>query len=372
MKHVLIVDPDIDFRGDLTIELKKLGDYKVSAVPTLNEACLALIQETQDVAFIPMTDDDRPVRSLLVLQSDIRVIMTTNSVSGLPDKFANKVHGILPKNRLDTALSGILAIVFDKTNRGTDTLESTTARAAIHTGILGPRVQSALLLNGAQLVTNWGDLSKAEASLIAETVSEGWTEAVKTTQVQFLRLPERGAVFLLYTRTIASQSEKPGKRYVLTLVSAPEVSLSWLRARADALVGSLSQALVKRPSATADPQPEPEITPNGPTYAIAWRPITAVPETRIIPLRRALERIAIANACALTYIDVKPQLIHLVVTCPPSRSSSWAAHILKSGADEALRQAYGSTKPLWDLGYYARESADPLTPAELNIFLQRQ
>jgi hypothetical protein len=88
-------------------------------------------------------------------------------------------------------------------------------------------------------------------------------------------------------------------------------------------------------------------------------------------VRRALERIAIANACALTYVDVQAQLIHIVVTCPPGRSSGWAVHMLKSGSDEAIRREYGQTRPLWHVGHYARESNDPLSDAELNIFLQQ-
>lgn len=364
MRRVLIIDADKQFATDLWVALRKLGDFKVTIARTLNEACLALIQETQDLAFLPLDHDDRPIRSLLVLQSDLHIVLTTSTIATSPsESISGKTDGILPKDRLDTALPGILAIVFDQLKSAVDT---PSAHAAIHTGILGPRVQAALLLQGKKLVTYWGKLSKAEANLISETVNEGWTEAEKNTQVQFLRLPEQGHVLLLYTRVISPKHPiNREKRYLFTLVAAPEVSLSWLRTRADKLVENLSSIMY-----TAATPAKPTTIANTPTYAIVWsteQPITA---TQISPVRHTLERIAIANACALTHIDVQPQLVHIVVTCPPGRSSGWAVHTLKSGSDEAIRQEFKQTRPVWHVGHYARESTEPLTPAELNIFLR--
>jgi REP element-mobilizing transposase RayT len=364
MRRVLIIDSDKQFATDLWVALRQFGDFKVTTTRTLNEACLALIQETQDLVFLPLTNDDRPIRSLLVLQSDLPIILTTTDIeTNLPDTISSKTHGILLKNRLDTALPGILAIAFNQIKQ---TVDTPTAHAAIHTGTLGPRVQAALLLQGRKLVTHWGMLSKAEANLITGTVNEGWSEAEKNTQVQFLRLPEQGHVLLLYTRVLAPrQPISRDKCYLFTLVAAPEVSLSWLRTRADKLVENLSSVVY-----TAVTPTKPTTTPNSPTYAIVWAAEQPFLTEQVPQVRRALERIAIANACALTHIDVQSQLIHLVVTCPPGRSSGWAVHTLKSGSDEAIRQEAKQTRPLWNLGHYARESVEPLTSAELNVFLQ--
>jgi REP element-mobilizing transposase RayT len=364
MRRVLIIDEDKQFATDLWVALRKLGDFKVTVCRTLNEACLALIQETQDLAFLPLKYDDRPIRSLLALQSELCVVLTSSDiVTSLPESISAKTAGLLLKNRLHTALPGILAIVFDQAKPTVDTPD---AHAAIHTGILGPRVQAGLLLQGKKLVTHWGNLSKANANLITETVNQGWAEAEKNTQVQFLRFPEQGHVLLLYTRVLSpGQPVDQEKRYLFTLVAAPEVSLSWLRTRADKLVENLSYVVY-----TAAAPPKPVTTPNSPTYAIVWAAEQPFATTQVPLVRRTLERIAIANACALTHIDVQPQLIHLVVTCPPGRSSGWAVHTLKSGSDEAIRQEIEQKRPLWNLGHYARESAEPLTSAELNIFLQ--
>jgi REP element-mobilizing transposase RayT len=87
-------------------------------------------------------------------------------------------------------------------------------------------------------------------------------------------------------------------------------------------------------------------------------------------LRRALERLAAANACVLTHTLVRPELVHLVVTCPPGRDSAWAAYLFKNGSEQVIQQQFGVAATLWDKGFYAVESADPLATAELNIFLE--
>ena len=363
-KRVLIIDEDKQFATNLWTTLRQLGDYKITTARTLNQACLALIQETQDLAFLPLPNDDRPIRSLLVLQSDLHIVLCTPSIieTNLPAKIVTKTHGLLPKDRLDTALPSLLSIIFDQTNA---IPEEPTTHTAIHTGTLGPRVQAALLLKQGELITHWGKLAKSEANLIAQTITPDWTDTEKTSQVQFFRLPEQGNILLLYTRAISVQGRVNNKKQMLlTLVSAPEVSLSWLRARADKLVGNLGSVM----TTTAVSPPKP----TAPSYAIAWRTQQPIPKTRLIPFRRILERVAIANACALTYIDVQPQLIHTVITCPPGRNSGWATHILKSSSEEVIQQEYQETRPLWDIGHYARESSDPLTPTELNIFLKQQ
>lgn len=366
MKRVLIIDEDKQFITNLWAALRQLGDYKITTARTLNEACLALIQETQDLAFLPMSEDDRPIRSLLVLQSDLHIVLSTPNAtqSTLNDKISSKIKGILPKDRLETALPGILAIIFDQTPPA---IESPTAHAAIHTGALGPRVQAALLLQENKLITHWGKLGKSEATLIAQNIAQGWTETDKTSQVQFLRLPEHGHVLLLYTRVIAPhQSDHQAKNYLLTLVAAPEVSLSWLRTRADRLVGNLGNVVYT--TAVSPPKAPHSTTPS---FAVAWQPQEPIPQTELGSIKQILERIAITNACALTYINIQPQLVHIVISCPPGRSSGWTVHTLKSGSEEILQQEYQRTRPLWDVGHYARESTEPLTLAELNIFLRQ-
>jgi REP element-mobilizing transposase RayT len=87
-------------------------------------------------------------------------------------------------------------------------------------------------------------------------------------------------------------------------------------------------------------------------------------------LRRALERIAKANACLLPHFDVTNQYVHLVVNCPPGRNSTWAAHLFKNGSERELQTQFQVRTSFWSPGHYAITSADPLSPAELDLFMQ--
>ena len=103
MRYVLIIDEDKQFATNLWEALRQLGDYKITIARTLNEACLSLIQETQDLAFLPLSNDDRPLRSLLVLQSDLHLVLTTPTATPtkLNEKISRRIRGILPKDSLD-------------------------------------------------------------------------------------------------------------------------------------------------------------------------------------------------------------------------------------------------------------------------------
>jgi hypothetical protein len=88
-----------------------------------------------------------------------------------------------------------------------------------------------------------------------------------------------------------------------------------------------------------------------------------------IPLRRAISRLAVANACVLTHVQVQVDLVQLVVTVPPGREASWAAYLFKNGSEQTIHQEFELRGSLWETGFYAIESTEPLSEAELNLFL---
>ncbi|MBK9053554.1 MAG: transposase [Chloroflexi bacterium] len=116
------------------------------------------------------------------------------------------------------------------------------------------------------------------------------------------------------------------------------------------------------------PPPQPVRTNHA--YAILWRAREPLPDFLHIPLRRALERIAKANACMLTHFDVTEQYVHLVVNCPPGRNGTWAAHLFKNGSERELQTQFQVRTTFWTTGHYATESPDPLPHAELDLFMQ--
>jgi hypothetical protein len=179
-------------------------------------------------------------------------------------------------------------------------------------------------------------------------------------------LAARAGDLLLYSRAVTDE-------YLLTLVALPETPLRELRQQARTVTAQLE--LVLQGKTLQDAQAETTAAaPNGQriSYAIVWRPIRPIPKSLHIPLRRAIERLAMANACTLSYTSVHERLIHLVVTCPPGYDSTWAAYLFKNGSEDTIQREYGVAASLWDTGFYAIESTDPLSEAELNLFLERE
>ena len=226
---------------------------------------------------------------------------------------------------------------------------------------MGRLVQTAVFAHGTSLLGYWGQLKDAEATTVAQHVGEEWGPGAHQSQLQFIHLPTRSGDLLLYSRCVEAT-------YLLTLVALPETPVSQLRQRADRLAGVLQDVLRGKPAPIEADEAE---AAGRHTYAIVWRPTDALPQALFIPLRRIIERLAEANGCILTHIEVRSELVHLVVNCPPGRNSSWAAYLFKTGTTEAIQREYGISLTLWETGFYAAETADPLSDAELNLFLER-
>ncbi|MCA9971815.1 MAG: hypothetical protein KC425_16435, partial [Anaerolineales bacterium] len=158
--------------------------------------------------------------------------------------------------------------------------------------------------------------------------------------------------------------------YLLTLAALPETPLREVRLRARQLTESLAEALRGGPGAGGiGVQIDTGLLGRRKSYALVWRPVRPLPKSLHVPLRRALERLALANACVITFIQVQAELVHMIVLCPPENDSSWAAYLFKRGAESMIQQEFGVSATLWENGYYAAESTEPLSAAELKVFL---
>ena len=176
-------------------------------------------------------------------------------------------------------------------------------------------------------------------------------------------MPARAGDLLLYTHHVMED-------YYLTLVALPETPLGELRTEAVRMVVSLKKIVLGRTAPLK--LPEADLTVDGrPSYSLVWRPVSALPNSLFIPLRRALERLAQANACILTHILVESEFVHVVANCPPGRDSTWAAYLFKNGSEQTIQQQYGVAASLWETGFYAIAATDPLKETELHIFLER-
>ncbi|RMG99288.1 MAG: hypothetical protein D6706_05750 [Chloroflexi bacterium] len=365
IRHALVLEPDQNFASRLVAALGQIGVFAVAVVHTINEGVSQLARQRFDVAFIPVSSDARAVDLLRQVQPDLRLIVTTPSPDyALPEVYLGNVQGVLLRSHVQADLAAVVAEAMKQPlpQGVADSSPEKQGETAVFDELLqqiriGRRIQAVVLTKGDRLVTFHGYLHRHEAILIASKVSE---TRFRTTRIQFLHLPGRAGELMLFTRHI-SQS------YFLTLAAMSEVSLSWLREQSNRIMPALAR-LVK---GAVPPHLAEEKRLERQSYAMVWRPIRPLPASLQVSLRRALSRLAEANHCELHYLSVNPLFIHMVVTCPPGRDSTWAAYQFKNGSEEIIQQEFGVTVRIWEPGFHATASSNPLPEPELSLMLQK-
>lgn len=379
--RVLILDVDEAFSRRLKAALAAQGTFVVSTVRTLREASDQLSRDRHDLVFLPVGPDASAVHALRAIQPDLRLILTKPTTQyRVPDAFSGHVQAVLIKPLLEIDLATVLRAaqaqpvwVDARRHDGTGRLPAHLPPAAeIDTPViisilqrakLGQLLLAAVFSRRDQLLVFWGDIDRAEAATVAMRAGHSWAQAPSTVEIQFVPLPPRFDELLLYTHIVADG-------YLLTLAALPETPLREVRLRARQLTESLAEALRGGPGAGGiGVQIDTGLLGRRKSYALVWRPVRPLPKSLHVPLRRALERLALANACVITFIQVQAELVHMIVLCPPENDSSWAAYLFKRGAESMIQQEFGVSATLWENGYYAAESTEPLSAAELKVFL---
>ncbi|MCB9443984.1 MAG: hypothetical protein H6669_07085 [Ardenticatenaceae bacterium] len=377
IENILVVEADQSFAQKLTQALKKAGPYNVVTAQDVKEASLLLRRQRRDLAFIPLVEGDEVVRNLRQVQADLRLILVMPTANlAVPDAYAGKVQAVLLKSHVNTDLPTVLKsaarqpMVIEEngvpqTGQLPD-LETAVLLSALQQANLGKLIQTVIFAHETNLLAHWGELNITQAATVALVAGEKWQAEPDSTVIQFIHLAARAGDLLLYSRAVAD-------KFLLTLVALPETPIRELRQQAKIIAANLEKVLQGK--TLLDVRAETSAAaPNGHqnTYAIVWRPIRPIPKSLHIPLRRAIERLATANACTLGFTGVHEKLIHLVVTCPPGKDSTWAAYLFKNGSEDTIQREYGVAASLWDTGFYAVESLEPLSEAELNLFLERE
>ena len=374
INHILILEEDRVFANQLIRALNRIRAFTITIAPTVKDACFYLVQSRQDVAFIPVQEGAKIIRSLRAVQPDLRLVLVTPEANvDIPQTYAGRVQGVLIKSLLDVELQTILRDVVTQPMVGDDTAVSQSPAAQqkenlIETTLqqtkLGRLIHTAVFIHNQSLLGHWGDLTESEAATVALQIGADWDDHQGDSRIQFMHIPARAGDMLLYTQEVNEV------RDLVTLVAVAETPISEMRQQANRMAKKLRKALQgHRPPQTTFLGGADGV--DGRTsYAMVWRPSEPLPSLIHIPLRRAMERIAITNACILTHCDVQTDIVHVVVDCPASKESAWAAYLFKNGAEEAIRHEYGVAAHLWETGFYAVESTNPLSDIELNLFLE--
>jgi hypothetical protein len=356
IKHILVLEPDRTFALRLMRALSRMGEFHVSLVPTLKEACLQLVQNDQDLAFIPVTEGAKIIRSLRAVQPNLRLILVTPSGDEeIPVTYSGNVQGVLIKSLVDVELETLVEnvarqpVVPPRRDTAvppdpTRSLDTALLIATLQEARLGRLLQTIVFARGSKLLAYWGELNEREAAAVALHVGAGWAGNTLPSRLQFIHLPARAGDLLLFTHRVSEQ-------FLVTLVALPEAPLTEVRQQTRRMAKKLTAVVEGRVLAQTG------LLGNGfgagqrPSFVIVWRPEALLPSQLHIPLRRAISRLAVANACVLTHVQVQADLVQLVVTVPPGRDASWAAYLFKNGSEQTT------------------ESSEPLTDAELRLFL---
>ena len=371
-KKILILDPDKTFTIQLAQQIRANGFPYVLAAPTIRDARRHQARNKIDLAFIPVSSDDRLVRALRSRQANTRIVLMTPSPDyHVPELFSGKVQAVLIKSHLKADLPDILdralnqPLVKGQTKPLSLPKQPDTALliAVLQQANLGQLIQTAVFAQKDRVMAHWGQLNDTEVAAIALRVGQKWPSESQNVRVQFYRLPARSGDRLIYSRCVEDT-------FLLTLIALPETPLTRLRIEADQIADHLAEAMHGRDMFDTPLKTYAQNRQKPLSFAIVWRPLKKLPPALEIPLRRALERLAATNGCGLQQVSVQPELIHLVVTCPPGRDSAWAAYLFKNGSEEIIQQEYSVNASLWETGYYATESEEPLSETELNLFLE--
>jgi len=108
-QRLLILESDEEFAARMKKALRTLNSYSVTVTANSKDACLHLMQQWQTLAFVPVTREDKLIRTLRAVQPDLRiVVMTPAAEYRVPDVYAGKVQGVLIKSHLEADLATVL------------------------------------------------------------------------------------------------------------------------------------------------------------------------------------------------------------------------------------------------------------------------
>lgn len=389
MTRILIFDSDEEAAAELKSAVETHGEHEVLVAPTLREACLVVTQFPHELAFVPRSEAENASQALLSLQPDLAVVAVAFGKE--PEQLQPETEGAYAVLTMDEIRENLADLLGEEaTTEVTETAmaeeesppETTavgvesSAPSPLH-GLRGlnealeeaaqrAKILALLLTEDSEVLEQGGSLDEEEARLIASRISETWRPK-NSALIQFLRLPSRTSDLLLFTKPLHNE-------YLVTLVGLPDVGLGQAREIMDEL---FRRASVERRATTAGDLREPVVTAHvvrpdaldKESYALLWQPRKRLPTTLQDAIRKALEPIAEANSCALTYARVEGEVIHIVVSCPSGRNMAWVANIFKRGVEEEIQEQFGIPARLWKKGYYAAHSKAPLSQAELNLFM---
>ncbi|UCG23703.1 MAG: transposase [Chloroflexota bacterium] len=219
---------------------------------------------------------------------------------------------------------------------------------------LASRLEQILLLTDGGILSCGRIVDPIMADDLAKKIWSTWDVETHTAQIQYVRLNGNDEPLLLFTKPVSAS--------LLTLAARIETSISVLSRNADLLSARL---LREAGRALKNGQAARVVD----AYAIAWRPVEPMSRALRQAVKMSLSNLAQESGCRLTFVGVASDHVHLVMHCPPHKTSSWAAHTFKGCIQEDIQRLTGDTIDLWRKGFLASPSTEPLPGEELLAYL---
>lgn len=106
-KRILLLEPK---PTPLAAQIEQAGDFRVTRVPNVRGAGLALTEQRHELALLPMTRNDSMVYSLRVLQPDLQMYLLTDDLAeaAVPERQLRVARGSVPRPLVVAALPQLL------------------------------------------------------------------------------------------------------------------------------------------------------------------------------------------------------------------------------------------------------------------------
>jgi hypothetical protein len=225
-------------------------------------------------------------------------------------------------------------------------------------------LEQALLVSGNDVVI--GDVN-ADSSLTqatADLVRAAWEAVPPRVQILYSSVIEQEDPRLVYI--------KPLDVYRLTMVAKNDRSPRVLGQLANEVVDSLLDAEGRR-RASQDISNETGAAyapdKDHATYAIVWRPVEPLPRSLRTFIRESAQRLARNKGLRIHFVGVASDHVHLVVECRAGCAASRVAYLFKKGIEEDITDRYGTSVSLWQKGFLADPSTDPIGGEALLAYL---
>ena len=382
MKHVLLLEPKVADIQKLVEKIESHPDYRVTHVSNMREARQILIEQSFQLALVPVTRNDSIIYSLRVLQRDLPIILIAdNDDCTVSERQASAAWGVITQKVLLNALEELELL--GKNERQIEQLfwsqsaplpqksrlDMEKLTKLVQNALINRNLQFVLLSKGTQIIGYHNQMGEEQLIDVAAQVHESWDTRPRTAQIQYFENSkfntsgQQSDSLLLFTR--------PFQNHLITLGALPHSSIIELRQATDLIVSRMQKEYTPDSKALDALKAIPPLNTQlpKPSYAILWLTHTPFSAAQTTILEEVFQQTAQEQGCTLNHVEIRDRYVHLVATSPPYHTGSWLADLFKQESSNRFHHTEPHT-PLWHDNYYVKASKRPFSEKEIDLFLQ--